>query len=150
MRTVPLGAGGAIPRPVSLDAGRARRVSWLVAGAAFLVLLAAWVLPAHAEDGEFLSKVGKASWYGSEFAHRLTASGERFDPMELTGAHRTLPLGTKVRVTNLHNGRSVLVTINDRGPFRYRREIDLSYGAARVLGMVQRGIAQVRIELVES
>jgi len=93
---------------------------------------------------------GRASWYGDEFARRQTASGELFDPDKLTGAHRTLPLGTRVRVTNLLNGRSVLVTINDRGPYIAQRDIDLSYGAARVLGMVRRGIARVRIELVES
>jgi rare lipoprotein A len=114
-----------------------------------LMLLVAPV-PARAEPLTGSPQVGQASWYGQEFARRRTASGETFDPQHLTGAHRTLPLGTKVRVTNLHNGRSVLVTINDRGPYRYRRVVDLSYGAARVLGMVHRGIARVRIELVES
>ncbi len=91
-------------------------------------------------------KVGTASWYGDEFANRRTASGERFDPRGLTGAHRSLPLGSRVRVTNLMNGRSVLVTITDRGPFHRRREIDLSFGAARAIGMVQRGLARVLIE----
>ena len=90
--------------------------------------------------------VGHASWYGSQFANRPTASGALFDPEKLTAAHRKLPLGTKVVVTNLHNGRSVLVTINDRGPYWGNRVIDLSYRAARVLGMVQRGVARVRIE----
>jgi len=92
------------------------------------------------------AKVGTASWYGAEFENRRTASGERFDPHGLTGAHRSLPLGSRVRVTNLLNGRSVLVTITDRGPFHRRREIDLSFGAARALGMVQRGLARVLIE----
>jgi len=92
------------------------------------------------------AKVGTASWYGAEFENRPTASGERFDPRGLTGAHRSLPLGSRVRVTNLQNGRSVLVTINDRGPFHGRREIDLSFGAARAIGMVQRGLARVLIE----
>lgn len=91
-------------------------------------------------------KVGTASWYGNEFSHRRTASGERFDPHAFTGAHRSLPLGSKVRVTNLLNGRSVMVTITDRGPFRRRREIDLSFGAARAIGMVERGVARVLIE----
>jgi rare lipoprotein A len=90
--------------------------------------------------------IGKASWYGSQFANRPTASGALFDPEKLTAAHRKLPLGTKVVVTNLHNGRSVLVTINDRGPYWGNREIDLSYRAARLLGMIQRGVARVRIE----
>jgi rare lipoprotein A len=105
--------------------------------------------PSQAEP-ESGKRIGEASWYGQEFASRLTASGERFDPHGFTGAHRTLPLGSKVLVTNLHNGRSVLVTITDRGPFRCHREIDLSYGAARALGMVRRGIARVSIEPTDS
>ena len=71
-------------------------------------------------------------------------------PAERSDIYRTLPLGARVRVTNLHNGRSVLITINDRGPFAGRREIDLSLAAARVLGMVQRGVARVKIELLDS
>jgi rare lipoprotein A len=90
--------------------------------------------------------IGHASWYGIQFANRPTASGTLFDPEKLTAAHRKLPLGTKVVVTNLHNGRSVLVTINDRGPYWGNRVIDLSYRAARVLGMVHRGVARVRID----
>ena len=90
--------------------------------------------------------IGQASWYGNQFANRPTASGTLFDPEKLTAAHRKLPLGTKVVVTNLHNGRSVLVTINDRGPYWGNRDIDLSYRAARVLGMVRRGVARVRID----
>jgi rare lipoprotein A len=115
-----------------------------------LATVATGPAPCFAEPTALSPQIGQASWYGEEFARRRTASGETFDPQKITGAHRTLPLGTKVRVTNLHNGRSVLVTINDRGPYFRRRAIDLSYGAARVLGMVHRGIAKVRIELVES
>jgi len=119
--------------------------------AALLAILAnGLAVPARAEPYDSWIRIGKASWYGPTFAWRPTASGELFDPSGLTAAHRTLPLGSRVRVTNLHNGRSVLVTINDRGPYIFRREIDLSYGAARVLGMVRQGIAQVLIELVES
>ena len=92
------------------------------------------------------ARIGRASWYGREFARRPTASGVRFDPASFTGAHRTLPLGSKVRVTNLRNGRSVLLTINDRGPFHARREIDVSSGAARALGMLDRGVERVLIE----
>lgn len=99
---------------------------------------------------DFRPKVVHASWYGAAFARRPTASGERFDPYRMTGAHRTLPFGTRVRVTNLQNGRSIQVVINDRGPFVRRRELDLSYGAARALGMVRRGVARVRIEPVGS
>ncbi|HET6566745.1 MAG TPA: septal ring lytic transglycosylase RlpA family protein [Rhodothermales bacterium] len=91
---------------------------------------------------------GQASYYGSELAGRRTASGERFDPSRLTAAHRTLPFGTLVRVTNLHNGESVVVRINDRGPFAARRVIDLSRAAARKIGMLARGTAKVRLELV--
>ena len=90
--------------------------------------------------------IGHASWYGREFANRPMASGKPFDPEKLTAAHRKLPLGTKVVVTNLHNGRSVLVTITDRGPYWGNRVIDLSHRAARVIGMERRGVARVRIE----
>jgi rare lipoprotein A len=109
---------------------------------------AASVCPASASTAapERKGTIGHASWYGSQFANRPTASGALFDPEKLTAAHRKLPLGTKVVVTNLHNGRSVMVTINDRGPYWGNRVIDLSYRAARVLGMVDRGVARVRIE----
>lgn len=93
-------------------------------------------------------RVGQASWYGPGFANRKTASGQRFDPNGLTGAHKTMPLGTQVRVTNLRNGRSVMVTINDRGPYKGRRELDLSYGAARRIGLTERGVERVLIEPV--
>jgi rare lipoprotein A len=147
MQTGPVRAGGAIPGPLSC-VGRQRRARLGLVVAALMAIWPAWV---SAGPLDFVrSRVGQASWYGHEFAWRRTASGEQFDPHDLTGAHRTLPLGTKVRVTNLRNGRSVLVTINDRGPYRRQREIDLSYGAALALGMVQRGLAPVRIELIDS
>jgi rare lipoprotein A len=114
------------------------------------LLIAAGSAYADTDASPVAATTGHASWYGEQFADRPTASGERYNPDKLTGAHRTLPLGSKVRVTNLQNGRSVLVTINDRGPYARRRAIDLSYGAARVLGMVRRGVARVRIELVDS
>jgi rare lipoprotein A len=146
MRTVPFGAGGAIPRPLF----HARTSASFVAALG----LAALVGGAQPACGGMLVlspvRIGHASWYGEEFARHPTASGELYDPAKLTGAHRTLPLGSKVRVTNLMNGRSVLVTINDRGPYAGQREIDLSYKAARVLDMVRSGVARVRIELVES
>jgi rare lipoprotein A (peptidoglycan hydrolase) len=91
---------------------------------------------------------GRASFYGEELAGNPTASGERFDPAKLTAAHRTLPLGSRVRVTNLRNGESVIVRINDRGPFHGNRIIDLSEAAARRIGMLQRGTARVRLELL--
>lgn len=94
---------------------------------------------------------GQASWYGDEFDGRPTATGETFDMYGLSGAHRTLPLHSFVEVTNLDNGARVVLRINDRGPFAStdRRIIDLSYGAARRLGTVEQGIANVRVRAIE-
>ena len=92
--------------------------------------------------------VGLASYYADKFHGRSTASGERFDNGRLTAAHRTLPFGTKVRVTNLENGRSVTVRVNDRGPFVKGRIIDLSLAAARRIYMVRAGVVRVRVEPV--
>lgn len=94
--------------------------------------------------------VGKASWYGAKFQGRLTASGERFDMTELTAAHRTLPFGTRVRVTNETNGKSVVVRINDRGPVAKRRIIDLSRRAAELIGIKKKGVGRVKLEVLES
>ena len=93
-------------------------------------------------------QVGNASWYGKQFHGRTTASGEDFDMFELTAAHRQLPLGTYVRVTDLRNGKSVIVRINDRGPFVKGRIMDLSYGAARMLDF-HAGVEKVRLDIVE-
>ena len=92
------------------------------------------------------AETGVASFYGHELAGNRTASGERFSPSALTAAHRKLPFGTKIRVTNLANGRSIVVRVNDRGPFVKGRILDLSLAAARSIGMVGRGMARVRIE----
>lgn len=89
-----------------------------------------------------------ASWYGVEEQGRATASGELMDPEAMTAAHRTLPFGSVVRVTDRNNGQTVEVVINDRGPFVRGRIIDLSFGAARELGMVESGVAPVRIQVV--
>jgi rare lipoprotein A len=91
---------------------------------------------------------GEASWYGPGFHGKKTASGEIFDQRKLTAAHKTLPLGTKAKVTNLQNGNTVEVEINDRGPYVGERVIDLSHAAADVLGFVESGITLVRIELL--
>jgi rare lipoprotein A (peptidoglycan hydrolase) len=93
---------------------------------------------------------GRASWYGPGFQGKVTASGETFDEAALTAAHKSLPLGSKARVTNVTNGNSVKVKINDRGPFTQGRIIDLSRAAARALGILETGIAIVRVELVAS
>lgn len=94
-------------------------------------------------------QVGKASWYGEFFQGKATASGEDYNMFDFTAAHRELPLGTFVRVTNLKNLRSVIVRINDRGPVTPGRIIDLSYNAARRLGMHQKGLEKVRIDIVD-
>ncbi|BBC72553.1 RlpA-like protein precursor [Altererythrobacter sp. B11] len=93
---------------------------------------------------------GVASYYGKRFAGRPTASGEAFDPQDFTAAHRTLPFGSKVRVTNPDNGRSVVVRINDRGPFSRDRMIDLSRAAAEQVGLVASGHGTVRLALISS
>ena len=92
-----------------------------------------------------MSETGLASWYGPEFQGRRTSSGEVFDMRQLTAAHRDLPLGTWVLVTNLDNGRAVEVRVNDRGPFVSDRILDLSYAAADLLGMVGPGVVPVRV-----
>ncbi len=94
-------------------------------------------------------QVGTASWYGEYFVGKPTASGEDFDMYDMTAAHPTLPLGSYVRVTNLHNGRAVVVKVNDRGPVVPGRIIDLSYGAAQVLQFENRGLQRVRLDLVK-
>lgn len=96
------------------------------------------------------SETGIASWYGEPFHGRKTANGATYNMYHMTAAHKTLPLPTDVRVTNLENGRSVIVTVNDRGPFAHSRIIDLSYRAAQLLDMVQKGTAKVRVEVINS
>jgi rare lipoprotein A len=93
-------------------------------------------------------QTGKASYYGPGFHGRKTASGKRFDRWASTAAHRTLPFGTKVRVTNLKNGKSSVVTITDRGPYAHGRVIDVSEGVANKLGMRHSGTARVRLEIM--
>jgi rare lipoprotein A len=93
-------------------------------------------------------QVGTASWYGGYFQGKPTASGEPYDMYEMTAAHLNLPLGTLVKVTNLRNGRSAVVRINDRGPFVDGRIIDVSYTAAKVLDFKARGIQRVRLDIV--
>ena len=137
-----------------LSAGRLPRPWWraLVAGVACGIALSS----AAAADGSPATQTrhsdrpvqtGSASWYGDEHAGRATASGLAFDPGLLTAAHRKLPLGTRVRVVHLASGRSVIVTINDRGPYKRGRIIDLSLRAAEELGMVASGLAKVRLEV---
>lgn len=101
-----------------------------------------------AEERLAFEQEGLASYYGQEHHGRRTASGAIFDAGRLTAAHRTLPFGTRVRVTNLDNGRRVVVTVTDRGPFRRERVIDVSRRAAKDLGFLRAGTARVRLEAV--
>src|SRR3974390_1109975 len=93
-------------------------------------------------------QIGTASWYGHQFQGKPTASGEPYDMLEFTAAHPTLPLGTYVKVTNLRNGKAVVLRINDRGPVVDGRIIDVSYNAARALGFKERGLQRVRLDLI--
>ncbi len=105
--------------------------------------------PVEASDSRAIGS-GMASYYGAGFAGRPTASGERFNPSALTAAHRTLPFGTRLKVTNPHNGRSVVVRVNDRGPFSRGRVIDLSQEAARQIGLIQQGHGVVQLAALTS
>jgi rare lipoprotein A len=108
------------------------------------------VPPAHEEPPlpgkPETTQVVTASWYGPGFHGQETASGETFDQNALTAAHRTLPLGTEAKVTNLETGQSVTVTINDRGPYVQGRQLDLSQAAAKQIGLTKKGVAKVKIE----
>lgn len=129
-------------RSQSQPAGRKRRRGFLV--------LAVLALALPFGSAQARVQEGLASWYGDQFQGRPTASGELFDSSDLTMAHPTLPFGTRVRVTNLRNSRTVEVRVNDRGPFVGSRIADLSHAAAVMLGMMHRGIARVRIEVLAS
>jgi rare lipoprotein A len=101
------------------------------------------------QSGLGYNEVGTASWYGIDFHGKKTATGEIYDMFGVSAAHKTLPLGTKVRVTNMENGRAIELTVNDRGPFVDGRIIDLSYASARLLGMADNGVAKVRVEGIQ-
>jgi rare lipoprotein A len=103
--------------------------------------------PLLAKDDGHLG-TGQASYYGREFMGSRTASGEKFNPNAMTAAHRTIAFGTRVRVTNLANGKDVVVRINDRGPWTKGRIIDISHAAAKQIGMVSSGTAKVRLNRV--
>jgi len=131
-----------------------RLLSIFLAAILAIVLFVAF-RPAHASEvaptaasATLFPEYGTASWYGPNFDHRATASGEKFSIHLRTAAHRNLPLGTRVIVTNLANGRALIVRINDRGPYVAGRVIDLSQRAARELAMVHSGLVPVRIEIV--
>lgn len=140
----------------TLEAGQHRRRSRLPVGGlvavliAFVTALAVSPEPAAgAQETGGWTQEGKISWYGPGFHGRLTANGEVFDKNELTMAHNKLPFGSRVRVTNLNNGRSVIVRVNDRGPFVAGRVGDLSRAAAEEIGMVDHGVVVARLEVLE-
>lgn len=123
--------------------------SILFAAGLALALGACSCLPKGVADLDVgVKERGIASWYGDDFHGWVTASGDLYDMHALTGAHRTLPLGTVVRVTNVVNGRHVMVRINDRGPYVNGRILDLSLASARRLGMVEDGVAAVHLEVI--
>lgn len=131
---------------------RYRRREALRGPFAVLCLLAALLLSGCSAQGRPAVRPGRAewmavaSWYGPDFDGRTTASGETYDMNGLTAAHRSLPFGTRLRITNTENGKSVVVLVNDRGPYVPGRDLDLSYGAARAIDMVQEGVARVRVQ----
>ncbi len=114
-----------------------------------LATLLAFPVLVQAGDVRSIFDEGMASYYGSEFAGSRTANGERFDPSGFTAAHRTLAFHSRVAVTNLANGKEVIVRINDRGPWGKGRIIDISHAAAREIGMHRSGTARVRLELLD-
>lgn len=105
-----------------------------------------WYYP---QEDYAYKEVGIASWYGPDFHNGMTANGEKYDMHALTAAHRTLPLPSIVKVTNLENGKMVVVRVNDRGPFVNNRIIDVSKAAAEILGMTEQGTAKVRVEILQ-
>jgi rare lipoprotein A len=105
--------------------------------------------PSVRPESEFQQLEGVASYYADEFNGRPTANGETYDMNSLTAAHRSLPFNTKVRVVNLENGKSAVVRINDRGPFKDNRVIDVSLAAAKELGLLMPGTANVRLEILQ-
>ncbi len=122
----------------------------MIASKTWLPCLLLFCLPALAGAGvDRRGEEGIAAYYSDVFQGRKTASGARYDKRALTAAHNHLPFGTRVRVTNLKNGQSVVVTITDRGPRGGRRIIDLSRAAARRIGLIHEGIGRVRIEVLE-
>jgi len=136
---------------------RHRPANWIIALSLAAVLAGCSTAPPKeptpspqppAVSGEHIGS-GKASYYGSQHHNKRTASGERFDQGSLTAAHRTLPFGTRVKVINTRNGKSVIVRINDRGPFVRGRIIDLSKSAFERIGSTRSGVIPVRLEKVE-
>jgi rare lipoprotein A len=127
-----------------------RVISKIALGGALILASTFASLHTIADEQPAQAASGIASWYGGKFHGRLTASGEPFDMNGLTAAHRSLPFGSKVRVTNRNNDASVVVRINDRGPFVGNRVIDLSRGAAEAVRLIGPGLAPVKLEVIRN
>jgi rare lipoprotein A len=134
--------------PVSATEVAIREVDSLIPDADPAPVLPQPIAPAPSAPRVVRVSKGEASWYGPGFFGNRTASGEVLRPGTLTAAHRSLPFGTRVRVTNLWNGRQAVVRINDRGPFHGARVIDLAHGAADQLGLTTSGVARVKLEVL--
>ncbi len=133
-----------LPPKEAIQQGRVKNAPYVVMGRRYV--------PMSVQESQTYQEIGVASWYGNETLRQkgghMTANGEAFDPRQLTAAHKHLPLTTYVRVTNLSNNRSIIVRVNDRGPFVDGRIIDLSSGAARRLGFYDQGTARVQVETI--
>lgn len=127
-----------------------RILKWMIAATALSILASCAAPQSESKPEPQVTRTfyGAASWYGPHFHGRPTANGERFDSAQLTAAHKTLPFNTKVRVTNEENGKSVIVRINDRGPYAGKRVIDLSQGAAERIGLLSRGVGTVKLDIL--
>ncbi len=133
---------------------RTVRAGWTIIALAICLVAFAQVSPSRAGERAqrwttAYDRIGQASWYGRRFHGRRTASGEIYNMHGLTAAHRSLPFATPVRVTNLQNGLSIIVRVTDRGPFSRGRIIDLSLAGAHALGLIERGVATVRVTIAE-
>ena len=118
-----------------------------------LLAMTAGIMPVLAQDADLTEDdigSGMASYYGSELAGNRTASGERFDPEDFTAAHPSMPFGSRIRVTNIATGLSTIVRVNDRGPWRGKRIIDISRAAARAIGLDRAGIGRVSLRLLRN
>lgn len=125
------------------------RLRWAGASCALLMALMAGCSSTPTSSASGHSDTGQASYYGNEFHGRKTANGERFDQGKLTAAHRSLPFGTRVKVTNTQNGKTVVVRVNDRGPFVKGRIIDLSSSAFKNIASLNAGVVPVRIQVID-
>jgi len=113
-----------------------------------LVIILSLFFPLSSDSLEKYPQYGNASWYGGKFHGRKTANGEHFNKHSFTGAHKKLPFGTIIRVTNLRNGKEVYIRVNDRGPFVKGRIVDLSHAAAKAISFNGRGVIRVKVEII--